>query len=276
MLVPLSWLKEYVDIDAAGRGAGRTPDAGRPGRGRHPPRRRLVGPGDHHRRPGGGRAAPPRRRPAGAGRRGLWRRRSRSASSPARPISTSIAASTRCRCSRSPLPAPAPCSSTPTATRTPRPKKKLKPSKIRGVESSGMVCSERELGLSEEHEGIIVLPEDAPVGMPLRDYLGDSVLELDLTPDMARCLNMIGVAREVAALTGAPLHLPADEFPADGRRQRGRLRGRAHRRAGTVQPLHRHPDPGRHHRPVAQVDAGAPDARPACAPSTTWWTSPTT
>ncbi len=82
----------------------------------------------------------------------------------------------------------------------PRPKKKLKPAKIRGVESSGMVCSERELGLSEEHEGIIVLPEDAPVGMPLRDYLGDVVLELELTPDMARCLSIIGVAREVAAL----------------------------------------------------------------------------
>ena len=98
----------------------------------------------------------------------------------------------------------------------PRPKKKLKPSKIRGVESSGMVCSERELGLSEEHEGIIILPEDAPVGMPLRDYLGDQVLELDLTPDMARCLSVIGVAREVAALTGGVLHLPADEFPADG------------------------------------------------------------
>ncbi len=98
----------------------------------------------------------------------------------------------------------------------PRPKKKLKPSKIRGVESTGMVCSERELGLSEEHEGIIVLPEDAPVGAPLRDYLGDQVLELDLTPDMARCLSIIGVAREVAALTGAALHLPADEFPATG------------------------------------------------------------
>lgn len=98
----------------------------------------------------------------------------------------------------------------------PRPKKKLKSSKIRGVESSGMVCSERELGLSEEHEGIIILPEDAPVGTPLRDYLGDKVLELDLTPDMARCLSIIGVAREVAALTGAALHLPPDEFPATG------------------------------------------------------------
>ena len=93
----------------------------------------------------------------------------------------------------------------------PRPKKKLKPSKIRGIPSNGMVCSERELGLSEEHEGILLLPEDAPVGMPLRDYLGDEVLDLDLTVDMARCLSMIGVAREVAALTNAALHLPPDE-----------------------------------------------------------------
>jgi phenylalanyl-tRNA synthetase beta chain len=101
----------------------------------------------------------------------------------------------------------------------PRPMKKLKPSKIRGVESAGMVCSERELGLSEEHEGIILLPPDAPVGMPLRDYLGDSVLELDLTTDLGRCLSMIGIAREVAALTGAPLHLPPDVFEAEGEDQ---------------------------------------------------------
>jgi phenylalanyl-tRNA synthetase beta chain len=100
----------------------------------------------------------------------------------------------------------------------PRPKKELKPSKIRGVWSNGMVCSERELGLSEEHEGILLLPEDAPVGVSLREYLGDEVLELGLTPDMARCLSVIGVAREVAALTDAPLHLPADEWQpsADG------------------------------------------------------------
>src|SRR5216684_2167669 len=93
----------------------------------------------------------------------------------------------------------------------PRPKKKLKPSKIRGIPSNGMVCSERELGLSEEHEGILILPEDTPVGIPLRDYLGDEVLLLSLTVDMARCLSIIGVAREVAALTNATLHLPPDE-----------------------------------------------------------------
>ena len=100
--------------------------------------------------------------------------------------------------------------------KVPRPKKKLKPSKIRGIPSAGMVCSELELGLSEEHEGIIVLPDDAPVGMPLRDYLGDEVIEIELTPDVARCLNMIGVAREVAALTDAELHLPADEIETCG------------------------------------------------------------
>lgn len=95
---------------------------------------------------------------------------------------------------------------------TPRPKKKLKPSKIRGVRSSGMVCSERELGLSEEHEGILLLPDDAPTGMPLRDYLRDEIIELELTPDMARCLSIAGVAREVAALIGENLHLPADDL----------------------------------------------------------------
>jgi phenylalanyl-tRNA synthetase beta chain len=98
----------------------------------------------------------------------------------------------------------------------PRPFKKLKASKIRGVPSNGMVCSERELGLSEEHEGNLILPADAPVGVPLRDYLGDEIFELDLTPDMARCLSVAGVARELAALTGAPLHLPPDEWQPSG------------------------------------------------------------
>ena len=98
----------------------------------------------------------------------------------------------------------------------PRPRKKLKKASIRGIESRGMVCSELELGLSEEHEGILVLPEDAPVGLPLRDYLGDEILEIDLTPDMARCLSLCGIAREVHALTGGPLHLPQDADGAQG------------------------------------------------------------
>ncbi|MBX3014510.1 MAG: phenylalanine--tRNA ligase subunit beta [Caldilineaceae bacterium] len=98
----------------------------------------------------------------------------------------------------------------------PRPKKQLKASKIRGVRSAGMVCSERELGMSEEHDGILLLPEDAPVGTPLRDYLGDEVLEVELTPDMARCLSVIGIAREVAALTNTPLQLPSAEWQPSG------------------------------------------------------------
>src|SRR6185436_1800176 len=80
----------------------------------------------------------------------------------------------------------------------------LKMSKIRGVPSDAMVCSEKELGLSEEHEGIIILDQDAPVGMPLADYISDVVLHIEILPNIARCQSIIGVAREVSALTGAP------------------------------------------------------------------------
>lgn len=76
----------------------------------------------------------------------------------------------------------------------------LKPAKIRGVRSEGMVCSESELGLSDEHGGIMMLPDDAPVGTPLQDYLGDNILELDLTPNLSYCFSLAGVAREVHAL----------------------------------------------------------------------------
>ncbi len=84
----------------------------------------------------------------------------------------------------------------------------LKPAKIRGVESSGMVCSEKELGISDNHTEILVLAVDAPVGMPLADYLGDVVLDLEVTPNRPDCLCVIGIAREVAALTGQKLHVP--------------------------------------------------------------------
>lgn len=86
--------------------------------------------------------------------------------------------------------------------------KQLKPTKIRGILSDAMVCSARELGISDEHEGIIVLEDDAPVGMPLADFMGDIVLDIDVLPNMARCLSLIGVAREVAALTGGTLKAP--------------------------------------------------------------------
>ncbi len=95
-------------------------------------------------------------------------------------------------------------------------KARLKATKIRGVPSRAMVCSEKELGISEEHEGIMFLAPDAPVGLPLADYLGDTILDLDLTPSLARAYNMTGVAREVAALTGASLRYPSAEWQADG------------------------------------------------------------
>jgi phenylalanyl-tRNA synthetase beta chain len=84
----------------------------------------------------------------------------------------------------------------------------LKRTKIRGVDSYSMVCSEKELGISEDHEGIILLDEDAPVGIPLADYMGDAVLTIPILPNIARCANILGVAREVAALTGKPLRQP--------------------------------------------------------------------
>ncbi|MEN6478967.1 MAG: phenylalanine--tRNA ligase subunit beta [Anaerolineales bacterium] len=87
----------------------------------------------------------------------------------------------------------------------------LKRGKIRGIESAGMVCSEKELGISNEHEGILILDADAPKGVPFADYYGDTVLDLDLTPNLARCFSMLGVAREVAALTGQRFVEP--EYP---------------------------------------------------------------
>jgi len=92
----------------------------------------------------------------------------------------------------------------------------LKRAKIRGIESYSMVASEKELGISEEHEGIIILDEDAPVGMPLVDYMGDAVLDISILPNMARNANVIGVARELSALTGRPLKKPTIEYKTQG------------------------------------------------------------
>ncbi len=85
---------------------------------------------------------------------------------------------------------------------------RLKPTRIRGIVSNGMACSEKELGISDSHKGIMVLPTEAPVGTPLADYLGDVIFDLDVTPNRPDCLSVIGIAREIAALTGQSLHLP--------------------------------------------------------------------
>ena len=81
----------------------------------------------------------------------------------------------------------------------------LKRATIRGVESYSMVCSEKELGISNEHEGIMILDEDAQAGTPLADVLGDAVLDVKLLPSFARCASILGLAREIAAITGKPL-----------------------------------------------------------------------
>jgi phenylalanyl-tRNA synthetase beta chain len=92
----------------------------------------------------------------------------------------------------------------------------LKPAKLRGVPSEGMVCSEKELGISDDHTGIIILPDDAPVGTPLVDYMAETTLVIEIVPNVARCLSIIGVAREVAALTKQKLHLKPPEWLAQG------------------------------------------------------------
>ena len=89
---------------------------------------------------------------------------------------------------------------------------RLKPAKIRGVTSEGMACSEKELGLSESHEGVMVLSPDAPVGASLSDYLSDSILDLEITPNRPDCLSVIGIAREVAALTSQTVKLPVTDY----------------------------------------------------------------
>ena len=90
---------------------------------------------------------------------------------------------------------------------------KIKKAKLRGVESFGMACSARELGLSDDHTGLLELPADAPVGMGLEEFLelDDSAIELDLTPNRADCLSIRGLAQDVAASCGAALTAPAIE-----------------------------------------------------------------
>ncbi|HST04626.1 MAG TPA: phenylalanine--tRNA ligase subunit beta [Chloroflexia bacterium] len=91
---------------------------------------------------------------------------------------------------------------------------RLKPAKIRGIQTEGMVMSEAELGLSEEHEGIIVLPPDTPVGLTAQEALGDTILHIDVTPNNGRVLSMIGLSREIKAIFGGELRYPMTD---DGR-----------------------------------------------------------
>ncbi len=88
--------------------------------------------------------------------------------------------------------------------------------RIRGVESRGVLCSEKELGLSDAHEGVLILPDEAEVGQPLAAVLGDTILDLEITPNRPDCLGMLGIAREVAALIEQPLRLPDLAYREEG------------------------------------------------------------
>ena len=94
----------------------------------------------------------------------------------------------------------------------------LKGKTLRGIYNKSMVCSEKELGISDEHEGIILMSHEDhyAAGAPLVDILGDVVLEIELTPNLARCFSMIGIAREVAAILDQPMKYPSYSFLAEG------------------------------------------------------------
>ncbi len=109
-----------------------------------------------------------------------------------------------------------------------RKKMKLKGRPLRGIHNKCMVCSEKELGISEEHEGIILMQEDdhSPqyvAGTPVSQVLGDAVLEIDIIPNIARCASMVGVARELAALTGKVLKYPNHDVVMEGESANGRV-----------------------------------------------------
>ena len=96
---------------------------------------------------------------------------------------------------------------------------KIKKSKLRGVESCGMNCSKRELGMGSDHDGIWILPPDAPVGMPLGQYTGqtDIVVDCEITPNRPDCLSMIGMARETGAVLDRDTHIELPELVEDDR-----------------------------------------------------------
>jgi len=96
---------------------------------------------------------------------------------------------------------------------------KIKKAKLRGVLSFGMICSEKELGLSGNHDGIMVLPEDAPIGISLAEYLNntDTVYDVEITPNRPDLLGNFGVARDLSALLNLDLKHPEDGFEEAGK-----------------------------------------------------------
>jgi phenylalanyl-tRNA synthetase beta chain len=95
-------------------------------------------------------------------------------------------------------------------------KMKLKGRNLRGIYNKAMLCSEKELGISDEHEGIMILEGQYTAGQPIQEVLGDAVLDIEIIPNIARCASIIGVAREVAALTGQALREPDYQVHYEG------------------------------------------------------------
>ena len=223
MKIPLTWLREYVDLtlppaqlverltlaglEVAGvaSSACRSPTACASSRKTWP----RLGPRQDRRRPGSQRRAASQRRQAQAADRRPGARARPSSSSPA-PRTSSVGDTAK----KSSSPCPARCCSTaipPNETqRTQADQDSRRADRCHGL------LAPRTRHLRNKHEGIILLEDDAPVGTPLADFMGDIVLEIDVLPNMARCLSMIGVAREVAAITGAKLKLPAAGMQATG------------------------------------------------------------
>ncbi|MBS58302.1 MAG: phenylalanine--tRNA ligase subunit beta [Chloroflexi bacterium] len=92
----------------------------------------------------------------------------------------------------------------------------LKAAKIRGIESKGMVCSELELQLSSDHEGILVLPESTPIGTPAKEILADAILDIEITPNRPDCLSVLGIVHEIAAITKTKFQKPDVLYQCEG------------------------------------------------------------
>ncbi len=153
----------------------------------------------------------------------------------------------------------------------------LEPKALRGIMNDAMCMSNYELGIAEDHDGIIILDDGDPApGTPLQDVLGDIVVELDVLPNMARCLSLLGIAREVAALTGGD---GDGAEPRRTRRRRTTIDGKVNveiENPKLCRAVLGDDHPQRHRRPVAAVDADAGCSTPGCGRSATPWTSPTT
>jgi phenylalanyl-tRNA synthetase beta chain len=100
----------------------------------------------------------------------------------------------------------------------------LKGRSLRGIYNRCMLCSEKELGISDEHEGILILEGNYTAGTPFQDVMGDAVLNIDIIPNIARCASIVGVAREVAALTGQTLREPDYSVVMNGPSVEGRVK----------------------------------------------------